>query len=253
MLQNHRSVLSGTSGRSNSGQGGGFTAVLVDRSTHHELEPIQYIAKFIRRLGQVGIPVFLRHTTDDTIVIFGPGKVLEQPDFISPGPPLHFGPGEALFPQPPVDPGDKEHVAGPCLDGAGPGKEIFREGIPDRPHTQLIAGLLLLEQPDHIQHSPPVIFCKINPAKVRRHLSTSSFFMERHSACDQQGLLHSNIFILLILSEQGDTFLSQHFYSFISYPGESILRMIQTGRPGVPDITIRATIIQRYTLHSQQK
>lgn len=170
MLQNHRSVLSGTSGRSNSGQGGGFTAVLVDRSTHHELEPIQYIAKFIRRLGQVGIPVFLRHTTDDTIVIFGPGKVLEQPDFISPGPPLHFGPGEALFPQPPVDPGDKEHVAGPCLDGAGPGKEIFREGIPDRPHTHLIPCLLLLVQPEHIQNLPPVILCKINPAEMGRHV-----------------------------------------------------------------------------------
>ena len=63
-----------------------------------------------------------------------------------------------------VDPGNKEHVLGPGLDGAGPRKEHLRKGVVDNAYTEFIASILLAEHLDNLHHPSSFFLFEINPA-----------------------------------------------------------------------------------------
>src|SRR5205807_7244447 len=67
-----------------------------------------------------------------------------------------------------VDPGDQEEVSDSGLDGARPGEEEVRQGVPDCADAQLVQSALLPEQADRVEHPTPLPLRVVDPAKEAR-------------------------------------------------------------------------------------
>ncbi len=102
-------------------------------------------------------------------------ECFDKSGFTSAGLVIDLVKGEVLFFELPVDPGDKEEVAGAGLNGTGTGEEFVGEGVTDTADAEFITRIVFIEQVDDCECFTPFTIGVIEPGELGGHTCTWSF------------------------------------------------------------------------------